>query len=113
MSRNFNFSLSGIRGPGARLRVLAIVLAVLNAAAIYFYIAPPGGSRRDLHHREAEIRSDIGLHQLATQRLKSVSQKVELGGEQTDQFACEYRARPASTNASAAIPKIRLRGPTI
>jgi Tfp pilus assembly protein PilO len=90
MSRNFNVSLSGIRGPGTRLRLLAIVLAVLNAAAIYFYIAPPGGSRRDLHHREAEIRSDIDLHQLATQRLKTVSQKVELGGEQTDQFASQY-----------------------
>jgi Tfp pilus assembly protein PilO len=90
MSRSFNFHLSGIRGPGARLRVLAIVLAVLNVAAIYFYIAPPGGSRRDLHDQEAQIRSDIDLHQLAAQRLKTVSQKVELGGEQTEQFGSQY-----------------------
>ena len=42
MSRNFSFNLSGLRGPGKRLKALAIVLGVLNAAAIYFYIAPPG-----------------------------------------------------------------------
>lgn len=90
MSRNFSFNLNGLRGPGKRLKALAIVLGVLNAAAIYFYIAPPGGSRRELHHKEAQIRSDIDLHRVATQRLKTVSQKVELGGEQTDQFAGQY-----------------------
>ncbi len=90
MSRNFSFSLNGIRGPGTRLRTLAIVLGVLNAVAIYFYIAPPGGSRRDLLSQEAQIRSDIEVHRIAALRLKTVSQKVELGGEQTEQFAGQY-----------------------
>jgi len=72
------------------LRVGAVVLAILNVAAIYLYIAPPGGSRHDLVNQETEIRNSLRAHHVGAQRLKTISAKVELGGEQTQRFAAQY-----------------------
>ena len=63
---------------------------LLNAAALFFYIAPPGGSRHELVEQEDSIRRNIQTHKISTERLKTVSAKVQLGGDQTDQFAHKY-----------------------
>lgn len=91
MPRTFNrLKFKNESGPALWLRVGAVVLAVLNAAAVYLYVAPPGGSRSDLVNQEMEIRSSLRAHHVSAEHLKTVSAKVELGGEQTQRFATQY-----------------------
>jgi Tfp pilus assembly protein PilO len=91
MSRDFNWLKVGNGGGGSLwLRIGAIVLALLNVAAIYLYIAPPGGSRSELIEQEAEVRNSAKAHRISAERLKTISEKVQLGGEETQQFAAQY-----------------------
>jgi Tfp pilus assembly protein PilO len=91
MSRNFDWlKINGATGPAFWLKIGAGVLALLNVVAIFFYIAPPGGSRHELIDQEDGIRRNIQTHKISTERLKTVSAKVQLGGDQTEQFAHKY-----------------------
>jgi Tfp pilus assembly protein PilO len=91
MSRDFNLlTFKGASGPALWLKIGVIALAALNILAIYFYIAPPGGSRRDLTARDTSLRRETQVRLIAANRLKGVSQKVEIGAEQTNRFAQQY-----------------------
>ena len=91
MSRDFDFlNFKGSSGPAFWLRIVLVGLAVLNLAAIYFYVAPPGGSRRELASQDESLQRETQVRLQAANRLKLVSQKVQLGGEQTSQFAQQY-----------------------
>lgn len=89
MSRLFSW-FSQASGLAFWLRTALGMLAVLNLVAIYLYISPPGGSRRDLVEQDSSIQRNIQIHRLATERLKTVSAKVQLGGQQAEQFAQLY-----------------------
>jgi Tfp pilus assembly protein PilO len=89
MSRLFSW-FSETSGPARWLRIALVSLALLNAIAIYLYILPPGGSRRDLVEQDSSIQRNIQIHRVSTERLKSVSAKVQLGGQQTEEFAQQY-----------------------
>lgn len=91
MSRNFDLlNFKGASGPALWLKIVIAILVVLNLGAIYFYFAPPGGSRRQLTEQDASIRRESGVRLEAANRLKVISQKVQLGGEQTSRFAKQY-----------------------
>lgn len=94
MLRNFEPRLSrqSLDDKGARfvLQVAAGVLAALNLAALWLYLAPPGGSRSELRAQSAEIQRDITAARRQTVRLKSVSGKVELGSRQSGEFEGKY-----------------------
>lgn len=91
MSKDFDlFNFKGSSGPAFWLRVALVTLAALNVVAIYFYVAPPGGSRRELTGQHESIQRDIKVRRLAAERLKLVSEKVQLGGEQTSHFSQQY-----------------------
>jgi Tfp pilus assembly protein PilO len=91
MSRNSNwFDLKSTTGPARWLKIGVLGLALLNLVALFLYVAPPGGSRRELRERQSALENNIRLRQMATERLKTVSAKVELGGEQTDKFSQQY-----------------------
>jgi Tfp pilus assembly protein PilO len=91
MSRDFDFlNFKGASGPALWLKIGLVALAALNILAIYFYIAPPGGSRRDLTAQDASLQRESQVRLIAANRLKVVSQKVEIGAEQTNRFAQQY-----------------------
>jgi hypothetical protein len=94
MRRNFNFSSlqSEARqgGPGFWLKVLTAVLAVANAIALFFYIAPPGGSQSELVEQRQQLRTDILGTRHSAARLQTVSGKVQQGSTQADDFESKY-----------------------
>lgn len=91
MSKSFDWlNIGNATGPALWLKIGAGALALLNAVALFLYLAPPGGSRHDLLDQEASIRRNIQAHRISTERLKTVSAKVQLGGDQTEQFAGKY-----------------------
>jgi len=82
--------LSRERGPRFWLQVIVIALAVLNVAALFFYLAPPGGSRAELAAQSQQLESAIAAAKMQTQRLKRVSSNVQVGGEQATTFTAHY-----------------------
>ncbi len=94
MPSSFNLRSLRIGGSerGARFWLQAGVgtLAVLNAIALFFYLAPPGGSRNQLAAQNQQLRSAIAAARLQTNRLKTVSQRVQIGGEQSIDFESRY-----------------------
>ncbi len=78
------------RGAGFWLQVIAATLLVLNLVALYFYFAPPGGSRRELTAQSAQIHRQMVAARFAAQRLETVSGKVQLAGTQTTAFESKY-----------------------
>jgi Tfp pilus assembly protein PilO len=94
MLRNFNLrSLPSVmlRG-GARLwlQTAVVVLGLLNAVALFLYLSPPGGSRHELEQESQSLSTSILAAQRQTVRLKSVSGKVQLGGQQAIDFQSRY-----------------------
>jgi Tfp pilus assembly protein PilO len=95
MPRNFSSFFSGKSGVApseARrwLQVAAGALAVLNLIALYWYIAPPGGTRRELASQSEQLRSEIASARARATRLKNVSAKVQLGGNESADFETKY-----------------------
>ncbi|HZQ55326.1 MAG TPA: hypothetical protein VFB14_24220 [Bryobacteraceae bacterium] len=78
------------RGIGLWLKAIAGTLAVLNAAALFLYIFPPGGTRRQLAEESLQIRNRIAAARAQTVRLKTVSGKVQTGSAETSQFEGKY-----------------------
>ena len=72
------------------LQAAAITLAVLNAAALYLYFDPPGGSREELSAQNQQLQASIAAARMQTERVKKISANVQLGGEQARQFEARY-----------------------
>jgi Tfp pilus assembly protein PilO len=94
MRKSFEWITSGVKGArhGARfwLQTAAIALAVLNAAALFFYIDPPGGSRKQLLAQQSEMHEQTIVARAKALRLKRVSEKVQLGSTQSSSFESKY-----------------------
>jgi hypothetical protein len=94
MLRNFELLLSkrslGQRGIRFWLQVTCVTLAVLNCVALFLYIAPPGGSRAELRAESRQIGSAIAAAKTQAVRLKTVSEKVQVGSQQSGVFEAKY-----------------------
>jgi len=95
MRRNFSSFFSGKTGVSRSevrrwLQIASAVLVVMNAVAFYLYIAPPGGSRRELTRQSEQLRSEIASAKARASRLKNVSAKVQLGGNESADFEGKY-----------------------
>jgi Tfp pilus assembly protein PilO len=78
------------RGVKFWLRNLGFALAALNGIALFFFLAPPGGSRKDLQQESLDVRNQILLARTRTTRLSSVAAKVALGNSQSGDFETKY-----------------------
>ena len=94
MLKNFESPLSkrtlDQRGIRFWLQVAAILLAILNCAALFVYLVPPGGSRSELTDESQQIRSSIAAAKAQAVRLKMISQKVQIGSQQSGDFETKY-----------------------
>ena len=94
MPRSFN--LSSVRGsvasggPRFWLQSAVIVLAIANAIALFFYIAPPGGGRRELAEESAQIQQQILGTRAGANRLRNVAGKVQAGSAEAGGFQSKY-----------------------
>lgn len=77
---------------GARfwLRIAGVVLALLNGVALFFYLAPPGGSKRELMQESEAVRNQILLTRARTARLSNVAAKVTIGNTESGDFEARY-----------------------
>ncbi len=84
-------TLGGIeRNSRFWLQVGVGLLALLNLAALFLYLDPPGGSRAELSAESQQLRSAVSSAQAQAMRLKRVSQQVQLGAEQSVNFEARY-----------------------
>lgn len=95
MPRSFDLSslTPGIdrrRSPRFWLQAALAVLALSNAVVIYLYLAPPGGTRQDLHDQSQQIQREIVSARIGSARLRLVSTKVQTGSEQGVDFQGRY-----------------------
>lgn len=104
MTRRFSWLPSGASGPGGGTRFILMVscavLAILNAIALFLYLAPPGGSRQDLTIEQQALRTQINSARAKALRLKTVAAKVQTGGTESSTFETIYflpRRRAYST----------------
>jgi Tfp pilus assembly protein PilO len=73
-----------------KLRVALLVLALLNAGALYFYLDPPGGSQRDLEVQDQSMRNQISAMKVQDARIRTMATRVETGSEQISNFESQY-----------------------
>jgi Tfp pilus assembly protein PilO len=66
------------------------MLATLNAAALYFIVKPPGGSREDLSQARLEAKRRLKLAGGQLLRLRAVSDHVKTGTTQVSEFEAHY-----------------------
>ena len=94
MPRNFSWTSingsAGRRTPRFWLQVSAAVLAIANVAALYFYIAPPGGSRKDLMMESRRVKTQLAAAKATTVRLQDVAAKVQVGSTESTDFEAKY-----------------------
>jgi len=94
MLRNFESLFSkralGQRGVRFWLQTAAAVLLGLNCVALFLYLWPPGGSRAALTADSQQIRMEIAAAKAQTARLKTISEKVQIGSEQSGDFENKY-----------------------
>jgi Tfp pilus assembly protein PilO len=90
MPRTFEwFSANGNvpqRGPGLWLRTAAAILALLNGVALFLYLDPPGGTKRELASESLRVRNEITATQTNAVRLKRVTANVQTGNRQSSTF---------------------------
>ncbi|MBV9266350.1 MAG: hypothetical protein JO061_09305 [Acidobacteriaceae bacterium] len=72
------------------LQIATIVLVLANAAMLYLYLAPPGGSRSELQAENSGLRSQILAANQTAGRLQTNSTKVQAGRAQSSQFTERY-----------------------
>jgi len=65
-------------------------LALLNAVALFLYLAPPGGSRQELTKESQSLKASIAAARRQSVRLKTISEKVQTGGEQAVDFESRF-----------------------
>ncbi len=94
MTRRFDWLPSGAGGPGGGTRFALLascaVLAVLNAIALFLYLAPPGGSKTDLTAEQEALRVEINSTRAKALRLKTVAAKVQTGSTESSNFEAQY-----------------------
>jgi Tfp pilus assembly protein PilO len=93
MPRNFRFLSGGIsaeRGVRFWLQIAIGTLALLNVVALFVYLNPPGGSRRELTDESHQIRNEIAAARAKATRLRMVSEKVQTGSSQSSNFESKY-----------------------
>jgi hypothetical protein len=94
MRNSFDLRLAKLqaaqRGPRFWLQTGAIALGILNAVALFLYLAPPGGTRADLAAQSQQLTTAISAARSQTQRLKRVSANVQLGSQQSQEFEAHY-----------------------
>lgn len=94
MPKTFNRMLSRTDGDrrGIRfwLRATGALLALFNGVALFFYLAPPGGSRRELQQESLTVRNQILLTRARTTRLSNVAAKVTVGNSESRDFMTMY-----------------------
>ena len=73
-----------------RLRILAAVLAALNAVALYFYLSPPGGTRQDLELQSVQVRTQIRAAQTQAAKSHGLAAHVQTASEQASSFSDKY-----------------------
>ena len=95
MPRNFSSFFPGKAGAARSevrrwLQIAVGLLVVLNLVAFYLYIAPPGGTRWELTRQSEELKSEIASAKAHANRLRAVSAKVQLGGNESSDFETRY-----------------------
>lgn len=88
-----NFSIGSLLGFGTgqvKLRITLLVLLVLNLAALYLYLDPPGGSQQELAQEDAQIRNQIEAVNSQDARLRMMASRVESGSNQITDFEKQY-----------------------
>src|SRR5581483_8270267 len=90
MRKNFDRMFAGAVGnrSGARfwLRAAAALLALLNGVALFFYFAPPGGTKKELEQARLAVRNQILVTRAKTARLSDVAAKVTVGNSESTDF---------------------------
>ncbi len=93
MPRNFSW-LSNLYGADRQgrywLQVAIGTLVLLNVVALYLYLAPPGGSRRDLMAESEATHHEIVAARAKAIKLRTVSGKVQTGSSQSSDFQAKY-----------------------
>jgi Tfp pilus assembly protein PilO len=91
MRKNFNpGSLLGVGTGQFKLRLIVVLLLLLNAAGLFLYLDPPGGSQQDLADQDRQIRSQISAVNVQDGRLKMMADRVESGSSQISDFEKHY-----------------------
>jgi len=93
MPRNFEWLLSGSgTRSGARfwLQASSATLALLNCVALFLYLAPPGGSRRDLEQERDQVRRELSSVRQQVLKRQDVVSKVRTGHTQSAEFETNY-----------------------
>src|SRR5581483_1281291 len=92
MPRNFDWlpSVPSRGCPRFWLQTVGAVLALLNGVALFLYLDPPGGSRKQLTEEGIQVRNEIAATREKTLRLKTVSAKVQIGSTQSSDFVAKY-----------------------
>lgn len=88
-----SFKFGSLRGAGSgrqKLRAVLIVLGLLNAVALYLYLAPPGGTPQDLTEQDQRIKSQIQALSVQGSRMQLVAKRVESGSNQIADFERQY-----------------------
>jgi Tfp pilus assembly protein PilO len=73
-----------------RLRIAAAVLLLLNLAALYLYLSPPGGSRADLQLESVQVRTQILAAQTQAAKMRSLAANVQAGSGEAADFTTKY-----------------------
>jgi hypothetical protein len=94
MPKNSDHRLSkqagGPRGARSWLRATCAALALANGVALFFYLAPIGGSRRELQDESQAVHNQILLARTRATKLSNVAAKVTLGNTQSGDFEAKY-----------------------
>ncbi len=93
MPRNFDWLLAGgvsRRGPRFWLQITGAALVLLNGIALFLYLDPPGGSRKELMQQRLEVRTEIVQARAKATRVQSAAAKVQLGNTESTGFETKY-----------------------
>jgi Tfp pilus assembly protein PilO len=74
----------------SRLRIVAAILLLLNMAAVYLYLSPPGGSREDLELESLHVRGQILTAQIQAAKMRALAANVQAGSSQAAEFSTKY-----------------------
>jgi Tfp pilus assembly protein PilO len=91
--RNFSKSDAERRGSRFWLRAAAVLLAVANGVALFLYLAPPGGSRRQLSDQSLAVRNQVLQARARAGKLRNVAAKVTVGNSESGDFETKYFLR--------------------
>lgn len=78
------------RTPRFWLQLIGAMLALLNGVALFLYLVPPGGSRKELAEEQLAVRKQLASARARTQRLRTVAAKVQVSSAQSSGFEAKY-----------------------